>query len=386
MTKKEKDMLFSEIPGNNKVKQELISSVKKGRIAHAQLFLGNPGNAKLSLAIAYAQFLNCEHKKEDDSCNNCYSCLMYNQLTHPDLHIIFPVLKINKIKNPISENFIAEWRKLILENPYISPQDWYQYLGVENKQGVIYKHEARDLQKKLTLKNYESAFRIVLIWMPEKMNHVTANKLLKLIEEPPNGTYILMVSEDYEQLLPTIISRTQIIKNKPFNSQEVASFLKKEKGISNEKAEIITINAKGNMNKAIQLCVDEIEEVSSIEAFQKWMQICYRVSLNELSSLTDEFAKKGRENQKVFFQYSSTVIRECLMFNVFNKELSLDNKQERFVKNFAPYINEENSVSIFERLEKAIKNIERNANPKIIFYELSLQMMRLLKVKRKLAN
>jgi len=379
-------MLFSEIPGNNKVKQELISSVKKGRIAHAQLFSGNPGNAKLSLAIAYAQFLNCENKKEDDSCNNCHSCLMYNQLTHPDLHIIFPVLKINKIKNPISENFIAKWRELILENPFTSLQDWYQHLGVENKQGVIYKYEAQDLQKKLILKNYESSFRIVLIWMPEKMNHVTANKLLKLIEEPPNGTYILMVSEDHEQLLPTITSRTQIIKNKPFKNLEVATFLQKERGISNEKAEIIAFNAKGNMNKAIQLCVDEIEEVSSIETFQKWMQICYRVSLEELSSLTDEFAKKGRENQKVFFQHSLTVIRECLMFNVFNKELLLDNKQEQFIKNFAPYIHEENSVSIFERLEKAIKNIERNANPKIIFYELSLQMMRLLKVKRKLAN
>lgn len=385
-TQKEKDMLFAEIPGNNKVKQELISSLKKGRIAHAQLFLGKPGNAKLALAIAYAQFLNCEYKKEDDSCNNCHSCLMYNQLSHPDLHIIFPVLKINKIKDPISENFIAQWRELILQNPFTSLQDWYQHLGAENKQGVIYKHEAKELQKKLTLKNYESAFRIILIWMPEKMNHTTANKLLKLIEEPPKGTYILMVSEDYEQLLPTITSRTQIIKNKPFNNLEVASFLQKEKGISNEIAETIAINAKGDMNKAIQFCVDEIEEVSSIESFQKWMQICYKVSLKELSTLTDEFAKKGRENQKVFLHYSSTLIRECLMFNTFNKEMSADNKQEQFIKNFAPYIHEENSVAIFDRLEKAIKNIERNANPKIIFYELSLQMVRLLKVKRKLAN
>lgn len=379
-------MLFAEIPGNNKVKQELISSVKKGRIAHAQLFLGNPGNAKLVLAIAYAQFLNCEHKKEDDSCNNCHSCLMYNQLSHPDLHIIFPVLKINKIKHPISENFITQWRELILENPYTSLQDWYQHLGAENKQGAIYKHEARELQKKLTLKNYESAFRIILIWMPEKMNHVTANKLLKLIEEPPKGTYILMVSEEDEQILPTIISRIQIIKNKQFNDLDVASFLQKEKGISNEKAEALAINAKGNMNKAIQLCVDEIEEVSRVEDFQKWMQICYKVSLKELSSLTDEFAKKGRENQKMFLHYSLTLIRECLMLKVFYKELSVEKKQEQFIKNFAPYIHQENSVSIFEILEKAIKNIERNANPKIIFYELSLQMMRLLKVKRKLAN
>ena len=206
------------------------------------------------------------------------------------------------------------------------------------------------------------------------------------MKEPPKGTYILMVSEDYEQLLPTITSRTQIIKNKPFNNLEVASFLQKEKGISNEIAETIAINAKGDMNKAIQFCVDEIEEVSSIESFQKWMQICYKVSLKELSTLTDEFAKKGRENQKVFLQYSLILIRECLMFNTFNKEMSADNKQEQFIKNFAPYIHEENSVTIFERLEKAIKNIERNANPKIIFYELSLQMMRLLKVKRKLAN
>ena len=142
-------MLFAEIPGNNKLKKELISSVKKRRIAHAQLFLGPSGNAKLALAIAYAQFLNCENKKEDDSCGSCHSCLMYNQLSHPDLHIIFPVLKINKIKNPISESYIAEWREMVLENPYSSLQDWYQHLGAENKQGMIYKQEAKELQKKL---------------------------------------------------------------------------------------------------------------------------------------------------------------------------------------------------------------------------------------------
>lgn len=379
-------MLFAEIPGNNKEKQDLISSVKKGRIGHAQLFLGNPGNAKLALAIAYAQFLNCENKKAEDSCNKCHSCFMYNQLTHPDLHIIFPVVKINKIKNPISENFITQWRELIIQNPYISLQDWYQYLGVENKQGVIYKHEAQDLQKKLTLKNYESAFRIILIWMPEKMNHTTANKLLKLIEEPPKGTYILMVSEDSEQILPTITSRTQIINSKQFSNLEVASFLQKEKGISIEKTKVISINVKGNMNKAIQLCANNIEEVSSIEAFQKWMQICYKVSVKELSGLTDEFAKKGRENQKGFLQHSLTIIRECLMFNTFNKVRLAEKKEEQFVRNFASYIHEENTLAIFDRLEKAIKNIERNANPKIIFYELSLQMMRLLKVKRKLAE
>lgn len=379
-------MLFAEIPGNKKIKEQLISSVKKERIAHAQLFLGKPGNAKLALAISYAQFLNCKHKKENDSCNTCHSCLMYNQLSHPDLHIIFPVLKINKIKNPISENFITQWRELILENPYASLQDWYQHLGAENKQGVIYKHEAQDLQKKLTLKNYESKFRVVVIWMPEKMNNWTANKLLKLIEEPPRGTYILMVSEDEEQILPTIISRMQIVKSKQFNKTEITVFLQKEKGVSIEKSEEIAINVKGNMNKAIQLSLGDIEEVANIEAFQKWMQICYKISLKELSLLTDDFAKTGRENQKMFLHYSSSLIQECIMLNTVNKISLRDKKQETFLRNFAPYIHEENMVTIFERLEKAIKNIERNANPKIIFYELSLQMMRLLKVKRKLAN
>jgi len=379
-------MLFTEIPGNNKVKKELISSVKKGRIAHAQLFLGSSGNAKLALAIAYGQFLNCENRKKDDACNSCHSCLMFNQLSHPDLHIIFPVLKINKIKNPISENFISDWRELVLDNPYSSLSDWYQYLGVENKQGTIYKHEAQQLQKKITLKKYHSVFRIILIWMPEKMNHATANKLLKLIEEPPKGTFILMVSEDLESLLPTITSRMQIIKIKQFTKTEIATFLQKEKGVSNEKAEAIAINAKGNINKALQQNSNDFEEECLTEAFQKWMQICYKVNLRELSLLTDEFAKKGRENQKIFLHHSLNLIRECLMTKTFNEWILADKKQEKFVRNFAPFIHEENSVPIFEKLETSVKNIERNANPKIIFYELSLQIMRLLKVKRKLAN
>ena len=207
--------------------------------------------------------------------------------------LFFSELLFNKYKKIWINHSITLFhlRELILENPYASLQDWYQHLGAENKQGVIYKHEAQDIQKKLTLKNYESKFRVVVIWMPEKMNNWTANKLLKLIEEPPRGTYILMVSEDEEQILPTIISRMQIVKSKQFNKTEITVFLQKEKGVSTEKAEEIAINVKGNMNKAIQLSLGDIEEVANIEAFQKWMQICYRVSLKELSSLTEEFAK-----------------------------------------------------------------------------------------------
>ena len=380
-------MLFKEIPGNKIVKKELIKSVKKDRIAHAQLFLGKPGNAKLALAIAFAQFLNCEKKGETDSCNSCHSCLMYNSLSHPDLHLIFPVLKINKIKNPVSNNFISQWREIILDNPYLFLTDWYNYFDAENKQGVIYTDEAEQLQKKVILKNYESAYRIILIWMPEKMHLKCTNKLLKLIEEPPKGTFFLMVSEDFEKLLPTITSRMQIVKTKPFSTEEIASFLQRQKGVTKEKSRAIAVIAHGNINKAINLSQSEINENRPLKEFQKWMQICYKVNLLELGSWTDNTAKKGRENQKEFLQYALKIIRACLVSNTNNERiLKLEEEEENFVSNFAPFIHGENSISIFERIEKSIYGIERNANPKIIFYELSLQMMRLLKVKRKLAN
>ena len=380
-------MLFKEIPGNKIVKKELINSVTKNRIAHAQLFLGKSGNAKLALAIAFAQFLNCEERGETDSCNSCHSCLMYNSLSHPDLHLVFPVLKINKIKHPVSDNFISQWREIVSDNPYLSLTDWYKYFDAENKQGAIYKHEAQQLQKKVALKNYESAYRVILIWMPEKMNLTCANKLLKLIEEPPKGTFFLMASEDFEKLLPTITSRMQIVKTKPFSTEEIISFLETQKGIIKEKALTIAAIANGNINKAINLSQNEIKENDLLKDFQKWMQICYKVNLLELVSWTENIAKKGREHQKEFLQYALKIIRACLILNINNQSiLKLQKEEENFVSNFASFIHGKNSISIFERLEKSVYGIERNANPKILFYELSLQMMRLLKVKCKLAN
>tara|TARA_B110000438_G_scaffold300322_1_gene352457 strand:+ start:416 stop:1558 length:1143 start_codon:yes stop_codon:yes gene_type:complete len=380
-------VLFKEIPGNKIVKKELINSVTKNRIAHAQLFLGKSGNAKLALAIAFAQFLNCEERGETDSCNSCHSCLMYNSLSHPDLHLVFPVLKINKIKHPVSDNFISQWREIVSDNPYLSLTDWYKYFDAENKQGAIYKHEAQQLQKKVALKNYDSAYRVILIWMPEKMNLTCANKLLKLIEEPPKGTFFLMASEDFEKLLPTITSRMQIVKTKPFSTEEIISFLETQKGIIKEKALTIAAIANGNINKAINLSQNEIKENGLLKDFQKWMQICYKVNLLELVSWTENIAKKGREHQKEFLQYALKIIRACLILNINNQSiLKLQKEEENFVSNFASFIHGKNSISIFERLEKSVYGIERNANPKILFYELSLQMMRLLKVKCKLAN
>jgi len=247
-------MLFKDIPGNEDVKKKLFEAVKKSRIAHAQLFLGGGGDAKLPLSLAFAQYLNCEQKANNESCNKCHSCQMYNTLSHPDLHLVFPVLKINNIKNPTSDNFVKNWREAVLENPYISLNEWYDYLGAKNKQGAIYKVEAQNIQKKTRLKNFEAAFRIFIVWMPERMNSITANKLLKLIEEPPKGTFFFLISENFDQLLPTITSRVQIVKIKKFSNNNIIKHLQTRYNTTKEKANKIAKIVSGNLSKAIYIC------------------------------------------------------------------------------------------------------------------------------------
>ena len=224
-------MLFKEIPGNNAVKKQLLSSVKNNRISHAQLFSGNSGSAKLALAFAYARYLNCDNKSDQDSCGKCPSCLKYNTLSHPDLHLIFPVLKLGQANVAVSDNFVNVWRDFILKNSYGSLNSWIDSFGIENKtgeKGSIYKDEANSIHKKLALKNFEAPYRVVLIWMPEQMNTEASNKLLKLFEEPPFGTVFLLVSENPNILLPTIISRLQKIHIFDFSTEDMTEFFKKD--------------------------------------------------------------------------------------------------------------------------------------------------------------
>ena len=380
-------MLFKDITGNKNLKARLINSVKNDKIAHAQLFIGNKGSANLALAIAFAQFLNCQKRNELDSCNECHSCLMYNTLTHPDLHLIFPVLKINNIKKPVSDNFVNEWRQLVLENPYISISEWYGNFNTGNKQGGIYKDEAELLQKKIALRNYESQYRVVLIWFPEKMNLTTSNKLLKLIEEPPKGTYFIMISENTNEILPTIISRLQTIKVNPFKTEDIVEYLYIKKEISNEIGKKIAQISNGDINKALKISDTEIGDNDFLKGFQRWMQICYKNNIIELSNWNENVVKQSRENQKSFLVYSLKIIRSAFILGrKAGKNLNVTKEEKEFISNFYPFVNENNIIDIFESIEKAIFAITRNANSKIVFYELSLQMMRFLKVKRKLAN
>ena len=379
-------MLFKDIIGNNAVKKQLTEAVKNNRISHAQLFFGKSGSAKLALALAYSQYLNCENKIENDSCGRCSSCLKFSNLSHPDLHLIFPILKVNGVKTPTSDSFVNNWRELILSNQYVSINDWIDSFGADNKtgkQGSIYIDEAASIQRKLSLKNYEAEYRVVLIWMPERMNLTVANKLLKLLEEPPKGTIFILVSEDANNLLPTIISRLQTLKIPDFNTEDIAHYFG---GITLEKAKQLKNITDADLGKMIKIQQDSEGILYLFEEFSAWMRLAYKMDVGGISQWVDKISTMGRKHQKLFLSYAIKMIRECLILNFANSSLLKTNEKEHtFISKFSPYIHEENSVMIVQVFEESIKSINRNANAKILFFELSLKMVKFLKVKRKFA-
>ena len=262
-------MLFQTIPGNIFVKQQLIGSVKKNRVGHAQIFSGKFGSANLALAFAYARYLNCENKSDEDSCGKCLSCIKYDLLSHPDLHLIFPILKTGNTKLAVSDSFVSKWRQFILKNPYQSLNNWIDTFGTENKKaerGSIYKDEANLIHKKLALKNFEAFYRVVLIWIPEQMSLETSNKFLKLFEEPPSRTVFLLVSENPANLLPTIMSRLQEIQVHNFKTKDLVSFFK-PKGLTEEQITELASQTNTDLGKMIQTTIEEQEIPAVFDLF-----------------------------------------------------------------------------------------------------------------------
>ena len=381
-------MLFKEIIGNSSVKKQLIEAVRNNRISHAQLFYGKSGSAKLALALGYAQFLNCEYRTTVDSCGICSSCLKFNNLSHPDLHLIIPVLKTKEVQKPVSDHFIGQWRDFITDNYYGSLNGWIDSFGTENKtgqQGTIYKDEANNIHKKLSLKNYEAEYRVVLIWMPERMNLEVSNKLLKLFEEPPKGTIFLLITENTNQLLPTIISRLQTIKIADFTAEDIVNHFG-EMDLSLEKAKQLRNLTNADLGKITQILEDKEGELDLFSDFSLWMRLTYKMDVQGISKWVDNLSLKGRKQQNLFLSYAIKMVRECLIYNFASDTLLKTNENEfAFLTKFSPFIHEENSVMITEKLEESIKAINRNANAKILFFELSLQMVKFLRLKRKFA-
>lgn len=372
-------MLFSNIPGQDEIKKHLIHTVVGGRISHARLFLGPEGSGSLALAVAYAQYINCANRTETDSCGHCQSCIKFEKLIHPDLHFVVPVATTKKVtKTPTTDDFIAEWREAFIKNPFLSLNDWLDKLDIENKQVAINVEESQTIIRKLNLKAYESDFKIMVVWLVEKMNVTAANKLLKILEEPPDKTLFLLVCENADSVLPTIISRTQLLKIKPIESGALASFLQFLYNATPQQAQSTAFLSGGNYREAQRLINQEVDENYTV--FRTWMQRCYSSKTAELYTWVEEFSKAGREAQKSFLTYGLGIIRECIMLNYGAAQLvKLTGDELSFVKNFAPFIKSDNGQKLMAEFNRAIEHIERNANPKVLFFDLSLLSSDLIK-------
>ena len=380
-------MLFSDILGQEHIKKHLTSTVDEGRIPHAQLFVGPEGSGTLPMAIAYAQYILCNNSKGENINGNNACNLKFKNFSHPDLHFAFPVAKKtgDKTKNPTSKLYLSEWRKLLAEQPYGNLFDWYKLLGVENKQGNISVHEAADIYNTLSLKSYEGGYKVLIMWMAEKMNTQCANKLLKLIEEPPHKTIIILIVEDEEQLINTIYSRCQTIHFQHLSEDDIVRGLIKEYQIDRLAARKIAHQAHGNYNKACDLVYQDSEETQFESWFILWVRSAFKAkgnkgAIHDLISWSEEISKTGRETQKQFLTFCMDYFRQAMLLNYqANPLVYIEPQIDNFkLEKFAPFVHEANIMSIINELQDAIYHIERNGNAKIILTDLSIKLTRLL--------
>jgi DNA polymerase-3 subunit delta' len=369
-------MQFKDIVGQEAVKKHLIQTVKDERISHAQLFLGPEGSGSLALAFAYAQYISCEAKLENDSCGECSSCRKYGKLVHPDLHFSYPFFAKHKEDTALS--FIEEWRKAFLANPYLGLDEWRDQLSAENKQANINIAEAHSIIQKLSLKPFESEYKVLILWLPEYLEK-EGNALLKVIEEPSQKTLFLLVAQSQEQILNTIISRTQIVKIPKLKNEDIEGFLVKDKEIDGKTAAQLAYLSNGNLQSAQHLLIHQENDYH--ELLRTWLGACWQNNGLKIVDLSEgELAKMGRENQKNFLRYGINLMRESMLFLAETPGLiHLPEKELEFISKFSQILNLAKAEAIAEELEKAHYHIERNANPKILFLDVSLKLVRILK-------
>ena len=377
-------MKFSEVLGLDYIKNHLIQSTNNGRISHAQLLSGKEGSGLLAMAIAYAQYILASSSKNPEISN-----LKCEKLMHPDLHFAFPVSTNDKIKSkPVSNHFLEEWREFIHNKPYGNLFEWLQSIGVENKQGQIGVDEAEQIVKALKLKSYEGGYKVMIIWMAEKMNISASNKLLKLLEEPPEKTVFLLVTEDEEQLISTIKSRCQTLQFPVLTEDDIATGLVEKEGTDLPIAQHIAHQANGNYNRALQLLHNNDTNEQFEHWFITWVRAAFRAKGNasviqDLIEWSEVIAKSGRETQKRFLDYCLQFFRQAMLYN-YNAEtlVFMEPKNSNFkLEKFAPFVHSKNIMQINKELNDAIYHIERNGNAKIILLDLSIKLTRLLHLK-----
>jgi len=372
-------MKFKEVIGHTRIKQHLVSMVNENRVSHAQLLCGPEGTGKLNLALAFAQFLNCQNRQDNDSCGECSSCKKYSKLIHPDLHFVFPVVKSTKHKNPISDSYLSEWRQFVLENSYFNIHQWFNFLDAD-KQGLIYSQESQEIIKKLSLKTFEAKYKVMIIWLPEKMHVAAANKLLKLLEEPPEGTVFLLVSDNPNEILGTIQSRAQRLNIPALDLEDIARALQQEYDFSEEECQRFAKLSVGNYVAAREIVEQGEERSYFFDKFVMMMRLAYGRKLFELIDWCDDMNRQSKERQKNFFEFALRLIRENFMMNIQEKDLLyLTPEEENFSLRFSPFINDGNILQLSEEFSLAHSHLEQNGNARIILMDLCLKVIMLLK-------
>lgn len=379
-------MLFQEILGQQHLKSHLTKSADLGRIPHAQLFVGPEGSGTLAMAIAFAQYILCSNTSGENTNGNAACNLKFEHFSHPDLHFVFPVASNDQVKShPVSANFMKQWREFVIENPYGSLFEWLKSLGIQNKQGQIGVDEAQEIMKSLSLKAYEGGYKVMIIWMADKMNTATANKLLKLLEEPPQKTVFILVTENQDDIMQTILSRCQVLEFQGLPESVIANALVSRENIDEKLALRIAHQSQGNYNKALHLLHKDATEFPFEEWFVQWVRAAFRAKGNaaailDLTSWSEEIAGIGREAQKQFLHFCVEMFRQALLLNYQSPSLVyIEPTVDKFkLENFAPFVNGNNINEIFKELSDAIYHIERNGNAKIILTDLSIKLTRLI--------
>ncbi len=373
-------MFFKDIIGQEEIKKRLIHSVKSGQIAHAQLFCGPEGIGKLPLALAYARYIQCTNKGENDACGKCPSCKQFSSIMHPDVHFVFPIYKNEKKKKRLCADYMDEWRKCLSENEYFTLEHWLSYIDAENAQVSIYAEESKEIIRKISLKTYESDYKVMIIWLPELMNAVCANKLLKILEEPYEKTVFLLVSNQPDKILGTILSRSQRINMQSLPSEKISETLQRQYALEPKDADAIAHISNGNYIKALENIRLSDENNLFFDLFVRLMRLAYGRKIKELKAWSEEAAEMGREKEKRFLAYSQRMLRENYIYNFHIPEINyLNSQEEQFSTRFAPFIHERNIIPLMNELSKAESDISQNANGKIVFFDLAIKMIMLLK-------
>ena len=371
-------MRFSDIPGLEDEKKRLIESFKSNTIHHAMLFIGQRGSANLSLALAFSSYINCENRSENDSCGKCPSCIKMDKLIHPDVNYVFPVAPTTKInKEVISDKFIESWRSTVIESPYLNVDDWFEIYGFENKQPNISKDEVRNLVKKLTFKPFESLYKINIIWLPEYLNISTSNAILKILEEPPGNTLFFLVTNNDQKLISTIKSRVQSFKIKRFSDNDMKKYLSINKDVSEDEVDQAIYLSDGDINNAQKYLYASNSE--DLETLKVWMRACYSQNFGEINTQVEWFNSLSKIKKRTFLTYSLKLMREALVSSIDESLSRISDSEMVFISKFRNTLNSQDFENIIIAIDENIRFLDRNANPKILFLDLSIKISDLFK-------